>query len=103
MENTQISEKSSNMRYNLVVSKRGQTTLPASIRKRLGIQSGGMVTLEEKESEVVLNPASVVCQIGNQHRNGIFPDLKTTFLKEYQILVVGHYHFPCVVFIFVEH
>jgi len=48
------------MRQNLVVSSRGQITLPAAIRKRLGIQSGGIVTIEEKESEVVLKPAAVV-------------------------------------------
>jgi AbrB family looped-hinge helix DNA binding protein len=48
------------MRQNLVVSSRGQITLPATIRKRLGIQSGGIVTIEEKESEVVLKPAAVV-------------------------------------------
>jgi antitoxin PrlF len=48
------------MRQNLVVSSRGQITLPATIRKRLGIQSGGIVTIEEKESGVVLKPAAVV-------------------------------------------
>jgi AbrB family looped-hinge helix DNA binding protein len=48
------------MRQNLLVSSRGQITLPASIRKRLGIQSGGIVTVEEKGSEVVLKPAAVV-------------------------------------------
>jgi len=49
-----------NMRQNLSVSNRGQITLPASIRKRLGIQSGGVVTLEEKDNVVVLRPAAVV-------------------------------------------
>ena len=48
------------MRQNLLVSSRGQITLPASVRKRLGIQSGGIVTLEEKENVVVLRPAAVV-------------------------------------------
>ena len=48
------------MRQTLLVSNRGQITLPASVRKRLGIQSGGVVTLEEKENAVVLRPASVV-------------------------------------------
>jgi AbrB family looped-hinge helix DNA binding protein len=48
------------MRQNLLVSGRGQITLPASVRKRLGIQSGGVVTIEEKDSEVVLRPAAVV-------------------------------------------
>jgi antitoxin PrlF len=48
------------MRQNLLVSGRGQITLPSSVRKRLGIQSGGVVTIEEKDSEVVLRPAAVV-------------------------------------------
>jgi len=48
------------MRQTLLVSNRGQITLPASIRKRLGIQSGGVVTLEEKDNVVVLWPAAVV-------------------------------------------
>jgi len=48
------------MRQNLLVSKRGQVTLPASVRKRMGIQSGGVLTLEEKDNEVVLRPAAVV-------------------------------------------
>jgi antitoxin PrlF len=48
------------MRQNLLVSGRGQITLPASVRKRLGIQSGGIVTLEERDNVVVLRPAAVV-------------------------------------------
>lgn len=48
------------MRQNLLVSSRGQITLPSSVRKRLGIQSGGVVTLEEKDNVVMLRPAAVV-------------------------------------------
>jgi antitoxin PrlF len=48
------------MRQNLLVSKRGQVTLPVSVRKRMGIQSGGVLTLEEKDNVVVLRPAAVV-------------------------------------------
>ena len=48
------------MRQNILVSKRGQITLPASVRKRLGMQSGGVVTLEEKDNVVMLRPAAVV-------------------------------------------
>jgi len=43
-----------------MVSNRGQITLPASVRKRLGIQSGGIVTLEERDNIIVLRPAAVV-------------------------------------------
>jgi len=48
------------MRQNLLVSSRGQITLPSLVRKRLGIKSGGVVTLEEKDNVVVLRPAAVV-------------------------------------------
>lgn len=48
------------MRQNLLVSSRGQITLPVSVRKRLGIKSGGIVTLEQKDNVVVLRPAAVV-------------------------------------------
>jgi AbrB family looped-hinge helix DNA binding protein len=48
------------MRRNLLVSSRGQITLPSSVRKRLGIQSGGVVTLEERDNVVMLRPAAVV-------------------------------------------
>jgi antitoxin PrlF len=48
------------MRQNILVSNRGQITLPASVRKRLGIQSGGIVTLEERDNVIVLRPAAVV-------------------------------------------
>jgi len=48
------------MRQTLLVSSRGQITLPSSVRKRLGIQSGGIVTLEERDNVVVLRPAAVV-------------------------------------------
>ena len=48
------------MRHNLLVSSRGQITLPSLVRKRLGIQSGGIVTLEERDNVIVLRPAAVV-------------------------------------------
>ena len=48
------------MRENLTISNRGQITLPAGIRKRLGIKAGGMLVLEERNGEVVLRPAVVV-------------------------------------------
>lgn len=48
------------MGQNVVVSDRGQITLPAGLRKRLGIEPGGVVILEERGGEVVLKPAAVV-------------------------------------------
>ena len=48
------------MREHLIVSGRGQITLPASVRKRLGIQAGDVLILDERKGEVVLRPAAVV-------------------------------------------
>jgi antitoxin PrlF len=48
------------MRESVVVSNRGQITLPAKMRKRLGIRAGGMILLEERGEEVVLRPAAVM-------------------------------------------
>lgn len=42
------------------MSARGQITLPADLRHRLGIKEGGVVTLEERQGELVLRPAAVV-------------------------------------------
>jgi AbrB family looped-hinge helix DNA binding protein len=44
----------------LVVSDRGQVTLPAGVRRRLGLKPGGVVTVEERRGELVLKPAAVV-------------------------------------------
>lgn len=44
---------------NLIVSARGQLTLPAKLRKRLGIEPGGVVVAEEKDGALVLRPAVV--------------------------------------------
>ena len=48
------------MRESLTVSSRGQITLPADIRKRMGIVAGGVVIIEEREDEVALLPAAVL-------------------------------------------
>ena len=47
------------MSETLVVSSRGQITLPA-LRKRLGIKSGDVVILEDRGNEVVLKPGIVL-------------------------------------------
>ena len=47
-------------RTTLLVSQRGQITLPAELRRRFGLKQGGVVTLEEREGEIVLRPAAVV-------------------------------------------
>ncbi|MBI3293603.1 MAG: AbrB/MazE/SpoVT family DNA-binding domain-containing protein [Deltaproteobacteria bacterium] len=44
----------------VVVSPRGQITLPSVLRKRLGVKAGGIITLEERGGEIVLRPAAVL-------------------------------------------
>ncbi len=48
------------MSETLIVSSRGQITLPAALRKRLGIKSGDVMILEDRGNEVVLKPAVVL-------------------------------------------
>lgn len=48
------------MKESVLVTSRGQITLPVGVRKRLGIKAGGMVLLEERNGEVVLRPAAVL-------------------------------------------
>ncbi|HQT95941.1 MAG TPA: AbrB/MazE/SpoVT family DNA-binding domain-containing protein [Thermoanaerobaculaceae bacterium] len=47
-------------RQTLIVSNRGQITLPVQIRRRLGIEAGGVVAAEERDGELVLRPAVVM-------------------------------------------
>ena len=44
----------------LIVSNRGQITLPAATRKRLGIECGDIVILEDRGNEIVLKPGVVL-------------------------------------------
>lgn len=48
------------MRETLIVSNRGQITLPAEIRKQLGIRPGSAVIIEARAGEVALKPAAVL-------------------------------------------
>lgn len=48
------------MSATLIVSNRGQITLPASTRKRLGIKSGDVIILEDRGNEIVLKPGVVL-------------------------------------------
>ena len=43
----------------LIVSNRGQVTLPAAMRKRFGIKGGDVVLLEDRGDEIVLRPGVV--------------------------------------------
>lgn len=44
----------------LTVSSQGQITLPAGLRMRLGIRTGGVVLVEEREGSLVVRPANVL-------------------------------------------
>ena len=48
------------MNETLVVSSRGQVTLPAVVRKRLGIKTGDVLILEDRGGEIVLKPGVVI-------------------------------------------
>ncbi|MBI4754001.1 MAG: AbrB/MazE/SpoVT family DNA-binding domain-containing protein [Betaproteobacteria bacterium] len=48
------------MRETLIVSNRGQITLPADMRKRLGIAPGSAVIIEDRNGELALKPAAVL-------------------------------------------
>jgi len=48
------------MRETVIVSSRGQITLPAKVRKRLGITPGSVVLVEEREGVIVLRPVGEI-------------------------------------------
>ena len=48
------------MNQTLVVSRRSQITLPALLRRRLGIEAGDVVVLEDRGHEVVLKPRAAM-------------------------------------------
>ena len=48
------------MKTNLIVSSRGQLTLPSEIRKKNGINEGSVLVAEDRNGEIVLKPATVM-------------------------------------------
>jgi|MudIll2142460700_1097286.scaffolds.fasta_scaffold91964_2 antitoxin PrlF len=48
------------MKATLIVSSRGQVTLPAALRKRTGIKEGSALIVEDRGNELVLKPAAVL-------------------------------------------
>jgi len=48
------------MRETVIVSSRGQITLPAKVRKRLGLKPGSVVLVEERAGELVLRPVGEI-------------------------------------------
>ena len=60
MNTTILNIMNTDTKSTVLVSSRGQITLPADMRLRLGIKGGGVVTLEERNGELILRPAAVV-------------------------------------------
>lgn len=48
------------MRETLIVSGRGQITLPADMRRLLGIAPGSTLIIEDRDGELALKPAVVL-------------------------------------------
>jgi bifunctional DNA-binding transcriptional regulator/antitoxin component of YhaV-PrlF toxin-antitoxin module len=48
------------MKQNLIVSDKGQVTLPAAMRRSLGLGKNAVVTAEQVNGKILLSPALVV-------------------------------------------
>ena len=48
------------MKENLIVSSKGQVTLPAAMRRALGLTGNAIVTAEQSGGRIILTPAMVV-------------------------------------------
>jgi len=48
------------MKQSLTISKKGQITLPAELRKKMGLEAGSTLIAEARENELVLRPATVL-------------------------------------------
>lgn len=59
-DNLLVQQQTPRKKETLVVSNRGQITLPATLRKRLGIKGGDVMILEDRGDEIVLKPGVVV-------------------------------------------
>lgn len=47
------------MKTNIVMSSRGQITLPSEIRKKYGMDEGSILVAEDRNGEIILKPAAV--------------------------------------------
>lgn len=48
------------MKQNLTISRKGQVTLPAELRRKYGLEPGGTLIAEDRNGELVLRPAAVL-------------------------------------------
>lgn len=59
------------------VGKRGAVVIPASLRRRLGIEEGTLVTTEEREGGVLIRP--VVAVPAEEYRAHFFSELERAY------------------------
>ena len=48
------------MKTNIIVSSRGQLTLPSEMRKKYKIDEGSVLVAEDRNGEIILRPATVM-------------------------------------------
>jgi antitoxin PrlF len=48
------------MKTNIIVSSRGQITLPSEVRKKYGINEGSVLVVDDRDGEIILKPATVM-------------------------------------------
>jgi antitoxin PrlF len=48
------------MKFNLIVSSRGQITLPHEMRKKIGISEGSVLIAEDVKGQIILRLATVI-------------------------------------------
>lgn len=48
------------MKTNIIVSSRGQLTLPSEVRKKYGINEGSVLVVDDRDGEIILRPATVM-------------------------------------------
>ena len=64
----------------VAVSNKGQVTLPAPMRRKLGIKSRSKVEVEIRQSEIVIRPAKTIRDVAGvfaQYAKGKTTDWKT--------------------------
>jgi AbrB family looped-hinge helix DNA binding protein len=68
-----------NMKTTLTVTSKGQTTIPASIRRKLGLdKTGGMLQMDfnENKSELVISKAETIDELSKKLSRYIKPGTK---------------------------
>lgn len=67
------------MRSTLTVTSKGQTTIPAPVRRKLGLDSSGgilQMSFNEHKSELVISKATSIDELSKKLSGYIKPDIK---------------------------